>query len=88
VAPQECLDAVKNVLDLFYTIRFSSLMFVGWSLASYGLSQTLLFIFLNHRNESGEVAAEAKRQAQAFRTHYIQLEHHFVEVSWIGNGIG
>ncbi|CAO3592478.1 unnamed protein product [Absidia cylindrospora] len=83
VVPQECLDAVVDVLDIFYIIKFHSLMYVGWSLSSYGLSQVLMFIFLNHRNENEQVAAEAKRQAESFKQHYRMLEDHFVETSLI-----
>ncbi|KAI8334990.1 fungal-specific transcription factor domain-containing protein [Chlamydoabsidia padenii] len=83
VAPQECLNVVKSILHLFYTIKFSSLLLVGWSLSSYGLSQALLFIFLNHRNEDEAVAEEAKQQAQTFRKHYLHLEHQFVETKLI-----
>ncbi|KAI8341917.1 fungal-specific transcription factor domain-containing protein [Chlamydoabsidia padenii] len=79
VVPQECLDAVVNVLDIFYAIEFPSLLYVGWSLSSYGLSQTLMVIFLNHRNENTLVVTEAKRQAETFKRYYRSLEDHFIE---------
>lgn len=88
VVPQECLDAVGSLLDIFYTIKFPSLMYVGWSLSSYGLSQGLMFIFLNHRNADVQVVTEAKQQAESFKIYYRNLEDHFIEVRKSGGGYG
>ncbi|KAI8092547.1 fungal-specific transcription factor domain-containing protein [Halteromyces radiatus] len=83
VVPQECLDAVVIALDIFQVIKFPSLMYIGWSLSSCGLSQALMFIFLNHKNKDAKLVTEAKRQAESFKQHYRKLEDQFIETPLI-----
>ncbi|ORX59479.1 hypothetical protein DM01DRAFT_1332954 [Hesseltinella vesiculosa] len=79
VVPDDCMNLLREMFDLYTKMPPASLFQMGWSLSSYSLSQMTMLFLLNLRNVDPAIVEEASKSVDVFKQTVKQLENNFIE---------